>query len=66
MPDTLRDGFDARYPLLRVRLLGMGLPNFKADGSGDAEMVVRHDPEQVWECAKGSGQVTFRQLRSGQ
>jgi len=66
MPDTLHEGFDARYPLLRVWSLGMGLPSFKADGSGDAEMVVRSSPMQVWECAKGSRQVTFRQARVGE
>ena len=61
IPDTLREGFDARYPLLRTWSLGMGLPMFKTDGSGDAEMVVRSNPEQVWECARGSRQVTFGQ-----
>ena len=40
--------------------MGMGLPVFKADGSCDAEMIVRNDPEQVWECARGSRQITFR------
>jgi len=59
-PDTLLEGFDARYPLLTVWSLGMGLPRFKADGSRDAEMVVRNHPEQVWECARGSRQIIFR------
>jgi len=59
--DVLREGFDARYPLLKVWSLGMALPRFKPDGSRDAEMVVRDDPEQVWECARGSHQITFRQ-----
>jgi len=40
--------------------LGMDLPRFKADGSGDAEMIVRRNPRQVWECEKGSRTVTFR------
>ena len=67
MPVTLREEFDARYPLLRVWSLGMpGLPNLKADGSGDAEMIVRNNPEQVWECAKGSREVSFRQPHAGE
>jgi len=40
--------------------MGMGLPVFKADGSCDAEMLVRNDLEQVWECVSGSRQITFR------
>ena len=59
--DALREGFDARYPLLKVWSLGMRLPRLKPDGSGDAEMVVRDNPEQVWECQRGSRQITFRQ-----
>jgi len=59
--NTLREGFDARYPLLRVWSLGMGLPSLKEDKSGGVEMVVRNEPKQVWECAKGSLQVTYRQ-----
>jgi len=38
----------------------MELPSLKADGSGDGEMVVRNSPLQVWDCAKGSRQITYR------
>jgi len=38
----------------------------KEDGSGDAEMVVRSNPEQVWECARGSRQITYRQAGVGE
>jgi len=57
-PDTPRERFDARYPLLRVWSHKMGVPRFKRDGSEDAEMVVRD--RQVWECAKGSHTVYFQ------
>ena len=60
-PNVLCEGFDARYPLLVVWSLGMGLPSLKPDKSGNAEMIVRNDPVQVWDCAKGSRQITFRQ-----
>ena len=55
LPGEPREMFDARYPLLRVWSLGMGLPAFKADGSRDAVMVVCED--QVWECSRNSQQV---------
>ena len=58
--DVLREGFDARYPLLVVWSLGMGLPSLKPDKSGDAEMIVRNDPVQVWNCARDSRQITFK------
>jgi len=64
-PNVLREGFDARYPLLVVWSLGMGLPSLKPDRSGNAEMIVRTDPVQVWDCAKGSRQITFRQRVAG-
>ena len=59
----MREGFGARYPLLKVWSLGMGLPRFKEDGRGDAEMVVRNDPEQVWACVRNSPQINFGQQR---
>jgi len=51
-PGVPRERFDARYPLLRVWSLGMGLPTLKSDGSRDAFMIAREG--QVWECARNS------------
>jgi len=58
--DVLREGFDARYQLLIVWSLGMGLPSLKPDKSGNAELIVRNDPMQVWNCTRGSRQTTFK------
>ena len=49
--------FDARYPLLRIWSLGMSLPVFKSNGSGDAWMIVGEG--QAWECARGSRVARF-------
>ena len=60
MACDVREGWDARHPLLVVWSLGMGLPFLKEGGSGDAQMLVRNNPEQVWECAKNSREIKFR------
>jgi len=56
-PGEPRVCFDARYPLLRIWSLGMSLPAFKSDGSGDACMVIGEG--QAWECAKDSRIARF-------
>lgn len=57
---ALRECYDARYPLLRIWSLGMGLPSFKNKTGGDAEMEVNRDGSLVWECDKGSSVVRVR------
>jgi len=55
-PDSLHEGHDARYPLLCAWYPGMkGLPVFKGNGSGDAEMHVTD--QLVLECAERSSEV---------
>jgi len=56
-PEEPRVCFDARYPLLRIWSLGMSLPAFKSDDSGDACMVIGGG--QAWACAKDSRVARF-------